>query len=48
MAEGQGCMAVLVGSKHLARIQGDNAPGRATAVLLSLPDGENNASVDAC
>ena len=30
VAEGQKCMAVLVGSKHLARIQGDDAPGRIT------------------
>ena len=43
VAERQRCMAVLVGSKHLARIQGDNAPGRITAVLLSLPDGDGNA-----
>ena len=47
VAEGQRCMAVLVGSKHLARIQGDDAPGRVTAVLLSLPDGDDNASADA-
>ena len=36
MAEGQRCMVVLVGSKHLAGIQGDDAPGRVTEVLLSL------------
>ena len=47
VAEGEKCMAVLVGSKHLARTQGDNAPGRVTEVLLSLPDGDDNASADA-
>ena len=36
-----------VGSKQLARIQGDDAPGRVTAVLLSLPEGDDNASVNA-
>ena len=46
VVEGQKCMAVLVGSKHLARIQGDGAPGRITEVLLSLPDGDDNASAD--
>ena len=40
-------MVVLVGSKHLARIQGDDAPGCITAVLLLLPDGDDNASADA-
>ena len=45
VAEGQRCM---VGSKHLRRIQGDNAPSRVTAVLLSLPNGDDNASADAC
>ena len=40
-------MAVLVGSKHLARIQGDDAPGRVKVVLLSLPEGDDNASTDA-
>ena len=47
VAKGQRCMAVLVGSKQLARIQGDDAPGRITEVLLSLPDGDDNASTDA-
>ena len=40
-------MAVLVGSKHLARIHGDNAPGRVTAAWLSLPDRDDNALADA-
>ena len=47
VAEGQTCMAVRVGSKQLARIQGDDAPGRITEVLLLLPDGDDNASPDA-
>ena len=48
VAEGQRCMAVVVGSKHLARIHGDDALGHVTAVLLSLPDGDDNASADTC
>ena len=40
-------MAVLVGSKHLAHIHGDGAPGRVKAVLLSLPERNDNASADA-
>ena len=47
VAEGQRCMVVLVGSKHLAHIQGDDAPGCVTAVSLTLPDGDDNASSDA-
>ena len=35
MAEGQRSLAVLVGSKQLARIHGDDAMGRVTEVLLS-------------
>ena len=35
-------MAVLVGSKQLARIWGDDARGRVTEVLLSLPYGDDN------
>ena len=42
VAKGQWCMAVLVGSKQLARIQGDGTPGRITEVLLLLPDGNDN------
>ena len=38
VAEGQRSMAVLVGSKQLARIQGDDAPECITEVLLSLPE----------
>ena len=44
MANGQRCMGVNVGSKHLARIQGDDAPRHVTAVLLWLPDGDDSAS----
>ena len=44
VAQGQRCMAVLVGSKHLARLQGDDAPSCVTAVLLSLPDEDDNVS----
>ena len=40
-------MAVLVGSKQLAWFQGDDAPGRITHVLLSLPDGDDNGLADA-
>ena len=40
-------MAVLVGSEHLAQIQEDDAPGCVTEVLLSLLDGDDNASADA-
>ena len=47
VAEGQRSMAVLVGSKQLARIQGDDAPGRITEVLLSLPERDDNVAADA-
>ena len=40
-------MAVLVGSKQLARIQGDDAQGHITEVLLSLPEGDDNVAADA-
>ena len=40
-------MAVLVGSKQLARIQGDDALGCITEVLLSLPEGDDNVAADA-
>ena len=46
VAEGQRSMAVLVGSKQLARIKGDDAPGRITEVLLSLPEGDDNVAAD--
>ena len=47
VAEGQRSMAVLVGSKKLARIQGDDALGRVTEVLLSLPEGDDKVAADA-
>ena len=40
-------MAVLVASKQLARIPGDDTPGRITEVLLSLPEGDDNVAADA-
>ena len=40
-------MAVLVGSKQLARIQGDYAQGHATEALFSLPEGDDNVAADA-
>ena len=39
-------MAVLVGSKQLARIKGDDTLGRVTEVLLSLLDGDDNVAAD--
>ena len=47
VAEGQRSMAVLVGSKQLARIHGDDAPRRITEVLLSLAEGDDNLAADA-
>ena len=47
VAERQRGMAVLVGTKQLALIQGDDTPGRGAAVLLSLSDGDDNASAEA-
>ena len=47
VAEGQPLVAVVVGSKQLARIQGDEAPGRITEVLLFLPEGDDNMAADA-
>ena len=46
VAEGQRSMAVLVGSKQLARIGGDNTLGRVTEVLLSLSQGDDNVAAD--
>ena len=47
MAEGQRCRVVEVRSKRLARIHGHDAPGPVKAVLLSLPEGDDNASAHA-
>ena len=44
---GQRSMAVLVGSKQLARIQGDEAQGHVTEALFSLPEGDDNVAADA-
>ena len=40
-------MAVLVGSKQLARIQGDDAQGHVTEAMFSLPEGDDNVAADA-
>ena len=47
VAEGRRSMAVLVGSKQLAQIHGDVAPGRITELPLSLPDGDDSVAADA-
>ena len=39
-------MAVLVGSKQLARIQGDDTQGHVTEALFSLPQGDDNVAAD--
>ena len=41
-------MAVLVGSKQLARVQGDDAQGHVTEAMFSLPEGDNHVAADAC
>ena len=40
-------MAVLVGSKRLARVQGDDAQGHVTEAMFSLPEGDDNVAADA-
>ena len=40
-------MAVLVGSKQLARVQGDDAGGHVTEAMFSLPEGDDNVAADA-
>ena len=40
-------MAVMVRSKQPARIQGNDAQGHITEVLLSLPEGDDNVAADA-
>ena len=47
VAEGQRSMVIQVGPKQLARIQRDDALGRITEVLLSLPEGEDKVAADA-
>ena len=44
---GQRSMAVLVGSKQLARIQGDDAQGHITEAPLSLSEGDDFVTADA-
>ena len=44
---GQRSMAVLAGSKQLARIKGDDAQGHVTEALFSLPEGDDNVAADA-
>ena len=40
-------MAVLVGSKQLARVQGDDAQGHVTEAMFCLPEGDENVAADA-
>ena len=39
-------MAVLVGSKQLARVQGDDAQGHVTEGMFSLPEGDDHVAAD--
>ena len=43
----QRSMAVLVGSKQLARVQGDDAQGHVTEAMFSLPEGDDHVAVGA-
>ena len=43
----QRSMAVLVGSKQLARVQGDDAQGHVTEAMFSLPEGDDHVAADA-
>ena len=43
----QRSMAVLVGSKQLARVQGDDAQGEVTEAMFSLPEGDDHVATDA-
>ena len=40
-------MAVLVGSKQLARVQGDDAQGHVTEAMFSVPEGDDHVAADA-
>ena len=40
-------VAVLVGSKQLARVHGDDAQGHVTEAMFSLPEGDDNVAADA-
>ena len=44
---GRRSMAVLVGSKQLARVQGDDAQGHVTEAMFSLPEGDEHVAADA-
>ena len=44
---GRRSMAVLVGSKELARVQGDGAQGHVTEAMFSLPEGDEHFAADA-
>ena len=44
---GRRSMAVLVGSKQLAQIQGDDAQGHVTETMFSLPEGDKHVAADA-
>ena len=43
----QRSMAVLVGSKQLARVQGDDAQGHVMEAMFSLPEGDDHVAADA-
>ena len=43
----QRSMAVLVGSKQLARVQGDDTQGHVTEAMFSLPEGDDHVAADA-
>ena len=43
----QRSLAVLVCSKQLARVQGDDAQGHVTEAMFSLPEGDNHVAADA-
>ena len=40
-------MAVLVGSKQLARVQGDDAQGHIMEAMFSVPEGDDHVAADA-
>ena len=40
-------MAVLLGSKQLARVHGDDTQGHITGAMFSLPEGDDNMAADA-
>ena len=44
---GRRSMAALVGSKQLARVEGDDAQGRVTEAMFSLPEGDEHVAADA-